>query len=106
MDSETGISIVSTDGLLDRRATPGLNVQRLIANHLAFNLSDLSPHERGPKNCPSYYDNELDIRWVAGPLVFRKRCLTNLSAGGRNSPARPAGRTPALIALTTAFPGP
>ena len=96
LDDHEPISICSTYGLLAKLQAPGLSHQRLIANFLAFNLSDLSAHLREPKDCVAYYNKERDIRWIAGPLRFCKKCLSKLPHGSRRD---------ALVALTTAFSG-
>jgi hypothetical protein len=77
-DPDLGISIVSTFGRLERLDPPKTSLERLIANHLAFSLSDLEEHKRGVKQCPGYYNQKNDIRWIAGPLAFCRACRRRL----------------------------
>jgi hypothetical protein len=62
------ISLFSTAGLLEQLEPPGLSLERMVANAAAGILTRLSAHKRGPKDCPLYYNEELDMRFIAGPL--------------------------------------
>jgi hypothetical protein len=62
------VSIFSTHDLLDRLEPPQLTLERMTANVAIGILSALPEHRRGPKDCPLYYNDERDIRFIAGPL--------------------------------------
>ncbi|MBI5446836.1 MAG: CHAT domain-containing protein [Deltaproteobacteria bacterium] len=62
------VSIFSTADLLEQLEPPQLSVQRMLANVVIGILTSLPEHHRGPKNCPLYYNDERDIRCIAGPL--------------------------------------
>src|SRR5439155_12952679 len=62
-DPEKKISIFSTHELLDQ-IEPPLSIERMVANAVASFISELPAHKKGPKNCPSYYNDECDIRYI------------------------------------------
>ncbi|MFN8093186.1 MAG: hypothetical protein U0599_13390 [Vicinamibacteria bacterium] len=45
----------------------------LIANAVVWIFSGLEAHDAGPKACPLFYNDERDIRYIAGPLQFCAR---------------------------------
>jgi hypothetical protein len=71
------ISVFSTAGLLDQLHPPELTLERMIANTIAFVLMRNDAHEKGESDCPGFYNEDRDIRWIAGRLrlcnVCRKR---------------------------------
>lgn len=78
------VSIFSTHDLLERLEPPQLTLERMTANVAIGILSALPEHRRGPKDCPLYYNDERDIRFIAGPL---RLCPAD-RASMRNDPER------------------
>ncbi len=76
-DPRKEISIFSTYELLEQ-LTPQLTIERLVANAVAAFVSGLPAHRRGPKNCPSFYNAECEIQYVAGPLKLCASCRKKL----------------------------
>ncbi len=68
------LSFFSVAGFLDKLNPPFTTLERLVANACVTALANLAPHNRRPYDCPSYYNPERDIRWVAGPLKFCAAC--------------------------------
>ena len=71
------ISIFSTYELLDQ-VKPPLTIERMVANAVVAFLADVLPHRKGRKNCVSYYNEECDIRYIAGPLEVCTRCRNQM----------------------------
>jgi hypothetical protein len=71
------ISIFSTYELLDQ-VKPPLTIERMVANAVVSFLADVSPHKNGRKNCVSYYNEECDIRYIAGSLEVCPKCRNQL----------------------------
>ena len=76
-DPEQQISIFSTYELL-QQLTPEYTIERLVANAVAGFISGLPAHRVGPKNCPSFYNPECEIQYVAGPLKLCNSCRMKL----------------------------
>jgi hypothetical protein len=76
-NNDKDICIFSTYELIDQ-IRPPLSLERLVANAVAWYGSGLPAHERGTKDCPAYYNAELDINYVAGPLKLCRVCLNKL----------------------------
>jgi CHAT domain len=76
-DPKKEISIFSTYELLEE-LTPQLTIERLVANAVAAFVSDLPAHRGGPKNCPSFYNADCEIQYVAGPLKLCAPCRRKL----------------------------
>jgi hypothetical protein len=93
------VSIASVAGFIEQLTPPEFSLERLMANLLAFVLSGLPLHTKGSKNCPSYYNGELDIRYAAGLLTFCRVCEQRFKKN-----KMPAERRAALAALTRAYP--
>jgi hypothetical protein len=80
--------------------THGLGANRAIANALVQGLTgilaDTGTHARGPKTCPLYWNEELDLTLVVGTQAFDAKCEKLLKKKIPND-------LPALKALLTAF---
>ncbi|MBI1786012.1 MAG: CHAT domain-containing protein, partial [Acidobacteria bacterium] len=79
-DAGEQIAIFSMFGFIDQLRPPELTMQRMIANGAAGFLAGLSCHKRGRKFCPLYYNDERDIRAVAGALKLCPACQKTLRA--------------------------
>lgn len=84
-DDGRKISLFSTSELLDELDPPKLSIERMLANAVAGFLSDLPAHEKGPKNCPNFYNDQRDIQWIAGPLNFCAACTKKLDRNIRSA---------------------
>ena len=76
-DPKKEISIFSTYELLEQ-LTPQLTIERLVANAVAAFVSGLPAHRGGPKNCPSFYNANCEIQYLAGPLQLCAPCRKKL----------------------------
>jgi len=83
-DESNTIAIYSLAGLLDRLDPPVTSLERLIANACITFVGGLDNHEDGAKDCPFYYNDERDIRWIAGPLRICSLDLEKLKSLGRD----------------------
>lgn len=77
-DTKRRISIFSTNGLLDQINPPDTSVERMIANAVAGFLGGLDSYEPHSKSCPYFYNNEREIRSIAGRLRLCARCRRKL----------------------------
>jgi hypothetical protein len=63
-------------------AAEGPETDRAIANvmvaMLAGMLGDMGSHVRGPKNCPLYYDEDREFKYLIAPQAFHKGCRDKL----------------------------
>jgi hypothetical protein len=75
-DTKNEICIFSTYELLEN-IQPPLSIDRMVANAVAWFVSRLPAH-KAPKNCVSYDNDEVDIKYVAGPLQLCERCRKKL----------------------------
>jgi hypothetical protein len=87
---EGKISIFSTYQLLDQikpqpPGKPPLSVERMVANAVASFISGLPSHKRGVKNCICFYNEEVEIQYIAGPMGTCARCRRQLA---KEDPAR------------------
>ncbi len=84
------ISVLSLSGFLDQLRPPATTIERLLANAVADFVSDLPIHNHGEKqgrvrssdDCPLFYNDANDIRYVAGPLKLCDLCRHRLNKGG------------------------
>jgi hypothetical protein len=84
-DRSNPILVLSTAGLplpaegpLAGRAIANLVVAGLAAQMLAYESSAGAIHERGPRDCPFYYNPERAVESVSGRLRFDARCKKRL----------------------------
>jgi hypothetical protein len=77
-DPESRISIFSTSELLDQIAPPGTSVERMIANAVVAFLGGLDSYRRHSKSCPYFYNENREIRSIAGPLKLCADCRNKL----------------------------
>lgn len=54
-------------------------IANTMASALAGFLSDLGAHEKGPRNCPMYFDQERDVTLMTGRQKFDKACRAKLA---------------------------
>jgi hypothetical protein len=94
VDEEQRIGIISVADILRDLSAPETTLERLVGNLLAFTLCDLPYHKAGPKDCPSYYNEERDLRWSAGRLKFCRKCSLHLPRDLKES----------VTAMVAAFP--
>lgn len=73
-DPKEQISLFSTADLLDQLEPPALSLERMVANAAASFLSNLPAHMRGAKDCPQFFNDDVEIEWIAGPLQFCAVC--------------------------------
>jgi pimeloyl-ACP methyl ester carboxylesterase len=66
-DPKKQISIFSFYFLLDQ-ITSTYTMERMIANAVASFVGALPAHKKGVKTCPFYYNDKVDIRYIAGAL--------------------------------------
>jgi hypothetical protein len=71
--STFGFSIPRRGQITERVLTNGL-----VAN-LAGYLLDTGSHDRGPKDCPLYFNPERDFEYRTGPLRFDAKCRNRLA---------------------------
>jgi len=76
------VCIVSTHAFRNEFDPPRTSLTRLIVNAAAYRLTELDPHDQGPKNCICYYNYELDIDSAAGPVVICENCRDKLRDKG------------------------
>jgi hypothetical protein len=67
------ISIFSTYELLDQ-VKPPLSIERMVANAVSSFIIGVPAHKGGPKGCVSYYNEECEIEYIAGPLQVCPKC--------------------------------
>ena len=72
------ISILSTYDLLDQ-VKPPLSIERMVANAVASFIIGLPAHKGGPKNCVSFYNEDCEIEYIAGPLKVCPKCRRQLT---------------------------
>ncbi len=94
-DRSAPILILSTAGLalpaegpLAGRALANLVVAGLAAQMLAYESSARAIHERGPRDCPFFYNPVRAIESVSGRLRFDARCKKRLVASLGRATAR------------------
>lgn len=75
-DAKNEICIFSTYELLES-IQPPLSIDRMVANAVAWFVSRLETHQK-PRNCVSYRNDEVDIKYIAGPLQLCDRCRRKL----------------------------
>jgi hypothetical protein len=84
-DENGPVALVSTAGILEEIRGPGVSVERAIANLVVGCLADLPTHRRGPKDCPMYFNEEIAVQYIAGPLKFDRQCRARLARSDRPS---------------------
>ncbi len=61
----------------------GLQTDRALANGIVSTLAgvvaNLDAHEKGPRNCPMYYDEERDISTLTGEQRFDRHCAEKIN---------------------------
>ncbi len=72
------ISIFSTYELLDQ-VKPPLSIERMVANAVASFIIGVPAHKGGPKGCVSFYNEDCEIEYIAGPLKVCPRCRKQLT---------------------------
>ena len=68
--------VTSTFGLLEQLNEREFTVERMMAHLAAAVVAGIDPHKRGvgPANCPLFYNEDRDIRSIAGRLTFCPNC--------------------------------
>jgi hypothetical protein len=81
----------------------GQDTDRTIASMMVTELAgyyeDLGTHNRGPKDCPFWFNQKREFKHLVGPQKFCRACLGKLRA-------RRSGRLAALDALLKVFSPP
>ena len=72
------ISIFSTYELLDQVKLP-LSIERMVANAVASFIIGVPAHKGGPKGCVSFYNEDCEIEYIAGPLKVCPKCRKQLT---------------------------
>jgi hypothetical protein len=82
-------------------APEGPETNRAIANAMVSGLAgfygDVDSHERGAKDCPMWFNEGREFKYVAGPLKFDSSCRKKLKS-------KLGEKLAALEALLKAFP--
>ncbi len=98
-DASPPVVIFSCAGF-DDLLSAGPDTDRAVANVmvelLAGYLGRIDSHERGPKNCPMFYNAERDLEYITGRQSFHSACRTKLKTRIPNNLA-------ALEALLSTF---
>ena len=68
--------VTSTFGLLEQLNEREFTVERMMAHLAAAVVAGIPPHPRrvGPADCPLFYNEQRDIRLIAGRLTFCANC--------------------------------
>ena len=68
--------VTSTFGLLEQLNEREFTVERMMAHLAAAVVAGIPPHPRrvGPADCPLFYNEQRDIRLIAGRLTFCAAC--------------------------------
>ncbi|MBI4002664.1 MAG: CHAT domain-containing protein, partial [Nitrospira defluvii] len=80
--------VASTFGVLEHLNEKNFTVERMMAHLAAAVVADLTPHRRGigPADCPFFYNEDRDVRSIAGRLRFCAACRRQFK--GKDGPAR------------------
>jgi hypothetical protein len=81
-DPTNTISIISLAGLLEEFNHAKSLISRAIVNTVSGCLLTLPAHRRGPKTCPLYFNEERDIKYIAGRLKPDKTCKARARKAG------------------------
>ena len=84
--------VASTFGVLEHLNEKDFTVERMMAHLAAAVVADLTPHRRGvgPADCPFFYNEDRDVRSIAGRLRFCTACRRQFQA--KEGEDTPAGR--------------
>src|SRR5258706_12772861 len=85
--SAAGLAL-HAEGPLAGRALANVVVAGLAAQMLAYESSARAIHERGPRDCPFFYNPQRAIESVSGRLRFDARCKKRLVASLGRATAR------------------
>jgi hypothetical protein len=102
------IALFSFAGFEDDFDEQGLPLERAVANPVSGSLIQLEPHVDGAKDCPCYFNGELDPRYVAGPLGLCEICrekLAKLVTSGDVDQEEVAAAEALLLAYPVQHPG-
>jgi hypothetical protein len=68
--------VASTFGVLEHLNENEFTVERMMAHLAAAVVADLTPHRRGvgPADCPFFYNENRDVRSIAGRLRLCAAC--------------------------------
>jgi hypothetical protein len=74
--------VASTVGVLEHLNEKDLTVERMMAHLAAAVVADLTPHRRGvgPADCPFFYNEDRDVRSIAGRLRLCAACRRQFKA--------------------------
>jgi hypothetical protein len=86
------VSVISLNGFLDRLQPPATCLERLVANAIADFVSGIPNHDpeeregkvRSADDCPLFYNEARELRYVAGPLKLCPLCRKRLKASGHD----------------------
>ena len=95
-DDVARIGIFSFNCFIDQ-IKPPYTLDRAIANAVAGFIGSLPSHTRGPKTCPFYYNDDVEIEYIAGPL-------TVCAADVKKLRKRDESKVKVLEALLCAYP--
>ena len=74
--------VASTFGVLEHLNEKDFTVERMMAHLAAAVVADLTPHRRGvgPADCPFFYNEDRDVRSIAGRLRLCVACRRQFKA--------------------------
>ena len=74
--------VASTFGVLEHLNEKDFTVERMMAHLAAAVVADLTPHRRGvgPADCPFFYNEDRDVRSIAGRLRLCAACRRQFKA--------------------------
>ena len=92
--------VTSTFGLLEQLNEREFTVERMMAHLAAAVVAGIPPHPRrvGPADCPLFYNDQRDIRSIAGRLTFCASCRKQFKDKAGQERLRAAER------ILTAYP--
>jgi len=77
-DPKGKVFIFSTSGLLDQIKPPDTSLERMIANAVGGFLGGLDSHQKHKKDCPYFYNEDREIRSIAGRITLCAQCSRKL----------------------------